>query len=127
MGAKHMKVKNNIKEISKENTKMELTTSSISINIHRETDVLGLARAEKKKAYWQKVAKGELAVPAGQTIEYAEERFIYWIKQVEKYRERIEKHVREFEKIKDPIGFLSWIAGVVETIREIIGMITKTA
>lgn len=104
---------------------MELTTSSISINIHRETDVLGLARAEKKKAYWHKVAKGELTVPTGLTIEYAEERFIYWIKQVEKYRERIEKHVREFEKIKDPLGFLNWIAGVVETIREIIGMITR--
>jgi len=103
---------------------MELTTSPLSINIHRETDVLGLARAEKKKVYWQRVSKGELPLPQGQTIEYAEERFIYWIKQVEKYRERIEKHVKEFEKVKDPIGFLSWIAGMVDTIREIIGMIT---
>lgn len=30
---------------------MELTTSPVSMNIHRETDVLALARAEKKKYY----------------------------------------------------------------------------
>ncbi len=104
---------------------MELTTSAVSINIHRETDVLGLARAEKKKSYWQRVTKGELPLPAGLTPEYAEDRFIYWLKQAEKYKERIEKHVKEFEKIKDPIGFLSWISGVVETIRSIINLITN--
>ena len=104
---------------------MELTTSTVSMNIHRETDVLGLARAEKKRDYWQKVTKGILPVPAGQTIDYAEERFIYWLKQVEKYRERIEKHINDFEKIKDPVGFLAWIAGVVETIRKIIALITR--
>ena len=103
---------------------MEITTTAVSVNIHRETDVLGLARAEKKKNYWQKVTRGELPVPAGQTLDYAEERFIYWIKQVEKYTERIEKHIKEFEKIKDPIGFLSWIAGVVETIKVIINLIS---
>lgn len=104
---------------------MELTTSAVSMNIHRETDVLGLARAEKKKNYWQRVTKGILPLPAGQTIDYAEERFIYWLKQAEKYKERIEKHVKEFENIKDPLGFLAWISGVVETIRNIIALITR--
>ena len=60
-----------------------------------------------------------------QNNDYAEERLIYWIKQVEKYRARIEDHIKEFEKIKDPLGFLSWISGVVETIRAVIYLITK--
>ncbi len=100
-------------------------TTNISLGIHRETDVLALARAEKKKEYWQKVTKGQLPVPTGQTIDYAEERLIYWIKLVEKYRARIEAHIKDFEKIKDPVGFLAWIEGVVETIRSIIAMITS--
>ena len=104
---------------------MENITTNLSLGIHRETDVLGLARAEKKKEYWQKVAKGQLPLPTGQTPDYAEERLIYWLKQVEKYRARIEEHIKDFEKIKDPVGFLAWIAGVVETIRNIINLITK--
>jgi hypothetical protein len=103
---------------------MENINSNISLGIHRETDVLALARAEKKRDYWQKVSKGILPVPTEAGADYAEERLIYWIKQVEKYRARIEAHIREFEKIKDPIGFLSWISGVVETIRNIINLIT---
>lgn len=103
---------------------MENISTNIALGIHRETDVLALARAEKKREYWQKVTKGQLPVPTGQEVDYAEERFIYWIKQVEKYRARIEAHIKEFEKIKDPIGFLGWIAGVVETIRSIINLIT---
>ena len=104
---------------------MENILSNSSINIHRETDVLGLARAEKKKDYWQKVTKGSLPIPNGLTIDYAEERLIYWIKQVQKYKARIEEHIKEFEKIKDPVGFLTWIAGIVETIKSIINLITS--
>jgi hypothetical protein len=103
---------------------MENINSNISLGIHRETDVLGLARAEKKRDYWQKVTKGTLPLPSVVEADYAEERLIYWIKQVEKYRARIEAHIREFEKIKDPVGFLSWISGVVETIKSIINLIT---
>lgn len=105
---------------------MELTTSPVSMNIHRETDVLALARAEKKKDYWQKVTKGILPVPEGHSTDYAEERFIYWLKQAEKYKERIEKHINDFEKVKDPVGFLAWIAGVVSTIKDLINLITKS-
>lgn len=103
---------------------MENIISNVSIGIHRETDVLALARAEKKKDYWQKVTKGGLPLPTGLTSDYAEERLIYWLKLVEKYRARIEEHIKEFEKIKDPIGFLAWIAGIVETIKNIINLIT---
>jgi hypothetical protein len=103
---------------------MENINSNISLGIHRETDVLALARAEKKRDYWQKVTKGTLPLPSVGNADYAEERLIYWIKQVEKYRARIEAHIREFEKIKDPVGFISWISGVVETIRSIINLIT---
>ncbi len=106
-----------------ENTSTNFSTNN-SISIHRETDVLALARAEKKREYWQKVNKGKLPLPAGLTTDYAEERLIYWIKQAEKYRARIEEHIKEFEKIKDPIGFLNWIAGVVNTIRAIVNLIT---
>lgn len=106
---------------------METTTSSLSMNIHRETDVLALARAEKKKDYWKKVSRGELPLPAGVNEDYAEERLVYWIKMYEKYRARIEKHIEDFEKIKDPVGFLSWIAGVVNTIKTILGLITKSS
>lgn len=106
-----------------ENTSANFSSNN-SISIHRETDVLALARAEKKKEYWQKVSKGHLPVPQGQSTEYAEERFIYWIKQAAKYRARIEEHIKEFEKIKDPIGFLNWIAGVVNTIKAIVNLIT---
>ncbi len=104
---------------------MENIISNVSLNIHRETDVLALARAEKKRDYWQKVTKGQLPLPAGQNTDYAEERLIYWLKQAEKYRERINGHIKDFEKIKDPVGFISWIAGVVETIRNIIALITS--
>lgn len=105
---------------------MENILNNSSINIHRETDVLALARADKKREYWQKVTKCQLPVPIGLTPDYAEERHIYWIKQVEKYRARIEAHIKEFEKIKDPIGFLAWIAGIVETIRSVINLITSS-
>lgn len=98
---------------------------NISLNIHRETDVLGLARAEKKKDYWEKVVERKLPVPNGTTPDYAEERLEYWLKQIEKYRERIERHISEFKRIKDPVGFLAWISGVVETIRQLINLITK--
>ena len=97
----------------------------ISLNIHRETDVLGLARAEKKKDYWEKVVSGDIPLQPGGSIDYAETRLEYWRKQIEKYRKRIEKHVEEFRRIKDPVGFLAWISGVVETIRAIINLITK--
>lgn len=106
---------------------MENIRSNLSLGIHRETDVLGLARSQKKKEYWQKVAKGQLPLPIGQTIDYAEERLIYWLKQAEKYRARIEEHIKDFEKIKDPVGFITWIAGVVETIRNIIALITGSS
>lgn len=98
---------------------------NISLNIHRETDVLALARAEKKRDYWNKVSLGVLPAPAGFDIEYAKERLEYWLQQIEKYRRRIEKHIDDFRLVKDPIGFLSWIAGIVETIKAIINFITK--
>ena len=104
---------------------METTTSSASLNIHRETDVLALARAEKKKDFWKKVTTGALPLPNGADPDYAEERLIYWIKMYEKYRARIEGHINDFEKIKDPVGFIAWIAGVVNTIKAIIGQITN--
>ncbi len=102
---------------------MEITTSSVSLNIHRETDVLALARAEKKKDYWRKVVDGKLQLPIGKNADYAEERLIYWIKIYEKYRARIEGHINDFEKIKDPVGFMEWIAGVINTIKAVINLI----
>ena len=98
---------------------------NISLNIHRETDVLGLARARKKKDYWKKVANLILPLPEGKDVNYANERLKYWIREIEKYRKRIEKHIDDFNLIKDPIGFLSWVAGIVETIKSVINFITK--
>jgi hypothetical protein len=95
----------------------------ISINIHRETDLLGLARAEKKRDYWQKVSGGILPLPAEANTGYAEERLIYWIEQAEKYRERIEKHIDDFKKVQDTIGFIAWISSIVETIRTILKLV----
>jgi len=97
---------------------------NLSLNIHRETDLLALARAEKKKDYWQKVAKGTLPCPEGINIEFAEERLMYWIEQVNKYSERINRHINDFKKVKDPVGFMMWIASIVETIRQILALFT---
>lgn len=98
---------------------------NLSLNIHRETDVLGLARAGKKKDYWEKVTRGILPLPEGIEIAFANERLEYWIRQIEKYSQRIRKHINDFNLIKDPVGFLSWIAGVIETIKAVINLITK--
>ena len=98
---------------------------NIALNIHRETDVLALARAQKKVDYWGKVKAGFIELNPESTIEYAEERYLYWLKLAEKYRKRIEEHIKEFSRIKDPIGFLAWISGIVETIKSILNMITK--
>ena len=95
---------------------------NLSLNIHRETDLLALARAEKKKEYWQKVAQGTIPSPAGTNADFAEERLMYWIEQVNKYSERINRHINDFKKIKDPVGFMSWIASIVETIRQLLGL-----
>ena len=95
---------------------------NLSLNIHRETDLLGLARAEKKRDYWQKVAQGTLPSPAGTNTAFAEERLLYWIEQVNKYSERINRHINDFKKVKDPAGFIAWIASIVETIRQILAL-----
>lgn len=93
------------------------------MTIHNETDLLGLTRAEKKLAHWQ----GKLE--QGITEEFSEqdqktyqvtERISYWEQQVEKYRTRIEKHVEEFKGIDNPFEFLQWVAGIVQTIKDII-------
>ena len=98
---------------------------NIALNIHRETDVLALARAEKKLAYWEKVKAGFIDLNPGGTPEYADERYKYWLKLAEKYRKRIEEHISEFRRIEDPVGFLAWISGIVATIKSILNLITR--
>lgn len=99
-----------------------IVMENLSLSIHRETDLLALARAEKKRDYWQKVTAGKLPSPDGTNIDFAEERLMYWIEQVNKYSERINRHINDFKKINDPVGFMSWIASIVETIRQILGL-----
>lgn len=95
-----------------------------SLSIHRTTDALAKARGDMKLEYWGKVVEGKLPVPAGKDMDYAQERLKYWLDYVAEYEQRIKKHIADFEKIHDPISFLSWISGVVETIRRVINLIT---
>jgi len=98
------------------------------MTIHNETDLLGLTRAEKKLAYWQNLKeKGiteVLSEDDGVIYEVAG-RIEYWVKQVSKYRLRIEKHIEEFRKVNDFWAFTKWIASIVETIKDIIKSLTK--
>jgi hypothetical protein len=98
------------------------------MTIHNETDLLGLTRAQKKLVHWQSLADDgiEEVISEEDGIIYdVASRIIYWSKQVTKYKSRIEKHITGFEKIKDFWGFTNWIAGIVETIRDIIVTLTK--
>jgi hypothetical protein len=95
-----------------------------SVSIHRTTDALAKARADIKVEYWGKVVEGRLPIPAGRDIEYAQERLKYWLDYVIEYEARIRKHIKDFEKIKDPISFLAWVTGVIDTIRRVINLIT---
>jgi hypothetical protein len=93
------------------------------MTIHNETDLLALTRAEKKLKHWHSLAdKGVTVITANDdgTIYEVAERIIYWTKMSEKYRRRIERHIAEFEKINDFLGFARWISGIIETIRDII-------
>ncbi len=95
-----------------------------SISIHRTTDALAKARADLKVEYWGKVVEGRLPVPAGKDIDYAQERLKYWLEYVAEYETRIKKHIKDFEEINDPLSFLSWVSGVVDTLRKLINLIT---
>lgn len=93
------------------------------MTIHNETDLLGLTRAEKKLKYWKELEeKGvtEVFSENDGIIYEVEARIIYWAKQVKKYRERIEKHVEEFQKVNDFWAFTKWMAGIIETIKDIL-------
>lgn len=98
------------------------------MTVHNETDLLGLTRAEKKLNHWQSLKdKGITVVTSGDDglVYEVLERIAYWAKQVSKYRLRIQKHINEFEKIKDFWSFTQWIAGVIETIKSIVVSITN--
>lgn len=93
------------------------------MTIHNETDILGITRAEKKLAHWQSLLeKGVTAVTSEEdaTIYDVLERIEYWTKQVSKYRLRIEKHIEDFQKVNDFWAFTTWIAGIIETIKDIL-------
>lgn len=98
------------------------------MTIHNETDLLGLTRAEKKLAHWKFLQEKGITVITSEDeglVYEVIERINYWTSQVNKYRTRIEKHIHEFEQVKDFWGFANWIAGVVETIKSIISSLTK--
>lgn len=96
--------------------------------MRQETNLLGLTRATKKLEYWQELKdKGvteQLSDEDGTTYEVWE-RIGYWERQIFKYKTRIEKHIQEIEKIKNPLTFITWVSGIVETIKEIIQTLTK--
>jgi hypothetical protein len=98
------------------------------MTIHNETDLLGLTRAEKKLRYWQNLhEKGTTEVLSEDDgiIYEVTGRIDYWAKQVEKYRQRIEKHIEGFRKVNDFWAFTKWIASIVDTIKDIIKSLTK--
>jgi len=97
------------------------------MNTHRETDLLGATRATKKQEYWQGLQdKGISTVEADDGVIYEViERIEYWTAQLKKYKDRIEKHIADFEKIKDPFQFLAWVSSIVETIKLIINTLIK--
>lgn len=93
------------------------------MTVHNETDILGLTRAQKKLDHWQSIqTKGISTVTSDEdgTVYDVIERIEYWTNQVSKYRSRIEKHIHDFQKINDFWGFTNWIAGVIETIKDIL-------
>jgi|SRR4030095_14879321 len=89
-----------------------------NINIQRETDLLGLTRAERKIIYWTAVRDGE--IPQSGSAYDPIERIKHWLEEAEKFRKRIQKHVEEFEKIRDVFGFFSWVNSIVSTIKSIL-------
>lgn len=98
------------------------------MTIHNETDLLGLTRAEKKLKHWKSLQEKGITVITSEDeglVYEVIERINYWTSQVTKYRARIEKHINEFEKIKDFWGFTNWIAGVIETNKHIIQSFSK--
>lgn len=93
------------------------------MTIHNETDLLGLTRAEKKLAHWQSLEeKGvtEVLSENDGIIYEVSSRITYWMKQVNKYRDRIEKHIEAFRKVNDFWGFTKWMASIIETIKDIL-------
>lgn len=98
--------------------KRYMETTQTDLNLQRETDLLGLTRAEKKIKYWTRVKDGEIELTNGSNDPV--ERIEYWLKEAEKYRQRILKHIREFEKIKDLFGFFSWVNSIIDTIKSIL-------
>ena len=98
------------------------------MNVHNETDLLGLTRAEKKLSHWKSLKEKGITVITSEDeglVYEVIERINYWTAQVKKYRSRIEKHLDEFEKVKDFWGFAAWISGVIETIKSIILSVSK--
>lgn len=98
------------------------------MNANRETDILGATRATKKLDYWKDMQSRGITTVTGSEdgIVYdVIERIEYWTKQVKKYTDRIEKHIADFEKIKDPFQFLKWVSEIVETIKLIINTLIK--
>lgn len=98
------------------------------MTIHNETDLLALTRAEKKLQHWQSLhTKGVTVITSHDEgiIYEVSERIGYWLRQVEKYRSRIQNHIEEFQKINDFWAFTNWVAGIIETIRDIIKSLTK--
>ena len=98
------------------------------MNTTRETDLLAITRATKKLEYWQELSDaGKVTIIGAEDgLEYdVLERIEYWAKQVTKYRARIEKHISDFEKIKDPFQFLAWVSSIIDTIKLIINSLTK--
>jgi hypothetical protein len=95
-----------------------METSQTNISLQRETDLLGLTRAEKKIKYWTSVRDGEIEQTG--SVYDPLERIEHWLKEAEKYRQRIRKHVAEFEKIRDVFGFFSWVSSIINTIKSIL-------
>lgn len=93
------------------------------MTVHNETDLLGLTRAEKKLNHWKSLEIAgvkEVKSEEDDIIYDVLERIEFWSKQVNKYRTRIETHITEFEKINNFWEFTNWIAGVIETIKDIL-------
>lgn len=98
------------------------------MTIHSETDLLGLTRAEKKLHHWQALHEKGVTVITSQDegiIYEVSERVEYWLRQVTKYRKRIQAHIEEFQKVNDFWAFTNWITGIVDTIKDIIKSLTK--
>lgn len=93
------------------------------MTIHNETDLLGLTRAEKKLSHWISLRDKGITVVTSEEdgiIYDVLERIEYWTNQVKRYRNRIEKHIEDFQKVNDFWSFTNWIAGIIETIKDIL-------